>query len=74
MQMMIKLFATFREGRFKVESWERSEGTKVVDILNELNIKTEDVAILLRNGRDVGVNDVLHDGDIVSLFPPVGGG
>lgn len=43
-------------------------------ILEELNIKVEEVAILLINGRDGMADTLLKDGDVLSLFPPVGGG
>lgn len=74
MQIEIRLFATFREGRFKKEIWELPEGTKVIDILNRLEIKPEEVAILLVNGLDAEPERILKDGDYISLFPPVGGG
>lgn len=74
MHITIKLFATFREGRFKVEEWELPEGTKAEEILRRLNIKSGEVAILLINGRDAAPDKTLNPGDIISLFPPVGGG
>jgi len=74
MKVEIRLFATFREGRFKKEVWELPEGTKVIDVLNRLGIKPEEVAILLVNGMNAESEYVLKDGDYISLFPPVGGG
>lgn len=74
MKVEIRLFATFREGRFKKEVWELPEGTKVIDVLERLGIKPEEVAILLVNGLNVSFDHTLKDGDYISLFPPVGGG
>ncbi|GAV22624.1 MoaD/ThiS family protein [Carboxydothermus pertinax] len=74
MKIEIRLFATFREGRFKKEVWELPEGTKVIDVLQRLKINPEEVAILLVNGLDGTPEQVLNDGDYISLFPPVGGG
>lgn len=74
MQVEIRLFATFRSGRFKKEVWELPLGTKVIDVLNRLGIKPEEVAILLVNGLDAEPERILKDGDLISLFPPVGGG
>lgn len=74
MQVTIKLFATFREGRFKVEVREMPEESRVGDVLQSIGISVEEVAICLVNGRDSSVQTVLADGDTLSLFPPVGGG
>lgn len=74
MKITVRLFATFREGREKVQIMELSEDTIPLDIVNSLNIDKSQVAILLINGRDGSLNSILKDGDIISLFPPVGGG
>lgn len=74
MQLTIKLFATFREGRFKVEDREFPEGSRAGDVLNSLEITQEEVAICLVNGRDADMHRILSKGDTLSLFPPVGGG
>jgi len=73
-RVTIKLFATFRDGRFKVEERELSEGTCVLDVIQPLNITPEEIAICLRNGKDANEHTVLNDGDTLALFPPVGGG
>ena len=74
MLIIVKLFATFRDGRFKVKEFEYPEGTRVQDVLQPLNITPEEIAILYRNGKDVKPETVLNDGDTLALFPPVGGG
>ncbi|HBV86390.1 MoaD/ThiS family protein [Desulfosporosinus sp.] len=74
MRVTVKLFATFRDGRFKVEERELPEGSKVMSVLEPLNIKPEEVAICLVNGQNVDEQHVLNDGDTIALFPPVGGG
>jgi sulfur carrier protein len=74
MKVTIKLFATLRDGRFKVENRELPKESRVKDILSSLGIAPEEVAICLVNGRDVNDNHVLSDGDTLALFPPVGGG
>jgi len=70
----VKLFATFREGRFKVEERDLPQESKVLDVLEPLNISPEEIAICLVNGRNVNEQHVLNDGDTIALFPPVGGG
>ena len=74
MNIEVRLFATFREGRQKKYFLQVEEDTKIVDILNKLNIDEEEVSIMLLNGIDGEGNRSLSEGDILSLFPPVGGG
>lgn len=74
MKITVRLFATFREGREKVQIMELPEGTAPLNIINTLNIDKSMISILLINGRDGSLDNVLKDGDIISLFPPVGGG
>ncbi|EDU36884.1 molybdopterin synthase sulfur carrier subunit [Clostridium sporogenes] len=75
MKIEVRLFAYFREGRDKKYFMEiNKENITPRHILEKLNIKVEEVAILLINGRDGNVDTLLKDGDVLSLFPPVGGG
>lgn len=74
MKVTVKLFATFRQGRQKVMEMELPDGTTTEDIIEGLGIKKSEVAILLINGRDGQLNRPLVEGDLVALFPPVGGG
>ncbi|MEG0857065.1 MAG: MoaD/ThiS family protein [Terrisporobacter sp.] len=74
MEIEVRLFATFREGREKKQKIKINENTILLDIIELLNIDEEEVAIMLLNGRDGASDRLLKDGDIVSLFPPVGGG
>lgn len=70
----VRLFATFREGREKKYFLELSKGTTILDILNRLKINEEEASIILLNGIDGDSTRELSDGDVLSLFPPVGGG
>lgn len=74
MRVTVKLFASFRDGRFKVEERDLPEESRVLDILELLNIMLEEIAICLVNGRNVNEQFVLKNGDTLALFPPVGGG
>lgn len=74
MKIEIRLFATFREGREKKQVLEIAEDMNIIDILKILNIDKEEVSILLLNGMDGGFDRKFKDGDILSIFPPVGGG
>lgn len=74
MEVEVRLFATFREGREKKQKIKISENTTILDIIKILNIDENEVAIMLLNGRDGNSDRMLNDGDVISLFPPVGGG
>ena len=74
MEVNVKLFATLRDGRFKVEKADVSENTQIKDVITKYNIPEQEVKICLLNGRDAEFNQKLQNGDTLSLFPPVGGG
>ncbi|MFO7887411.1 MAG: MoaD/ThiS family protein [Eubacteriales bacterium] len=75
MNVEVRLFATFRNGRFKKKNIEIVENeTKVKDLLNELGIKEEEVALIIVNGIHSNVDRKLEEGDTLALFPPVAGG
>jgi molybdopterin synthase sulfur carrier subunit len=74
MKITVKLFATFRIGRDKIQIMDLQEGTTPESIVDELGIDVKDIAILLINGRDGEINSTLIDGDVLAIFPPVGGG
>ena len=70
----VRVFATLRKGRDKIIMMDAQNITTARDILRTLAIPAEDVAILLINGFHHKPDDAVVDGDIVALFPPVGGG
>ena len=70
----VRLFATLREGRGKVQHLEATEISVAADIIQRMNIPMEEVAILLINGFHQKPETPVKDGDIVAIFPPVGGG
>ena len=53
---------------------EVKEDTTIADILKVLNIDENEVAIMLLNGKDGPSDRQVNDGDVISLFPPIGGG
>lgn len=74
MKVRVKLFATLRNGREKDKVYELNEKTKIKDVIEMLNIDRGDVKILLINGQDADFETELNEGDVVAIFPPVGGG
>ena len=51
-----------------------AEASTAADLLRRFEIPKEEVAILLINGFHSKPEDPVKDGDVISLFPPVGGG
>ena len=74
MKITVKLFATFRNGRFKLAEPEHPEGTVCRTIILGLGLTEEEIGVVLVNGRHATLDHVLHEGDTLSLFPLVGGG
>ena len=74
MQITVKLFASLRMGRFKAEQWELPSESTVDQVFSRLGLQSKEVSILRVNGRDVQDGHRLADGDVVTLFPPMGGG
>ena len=70
----VRLFATFREGREKIYYMDAEKIKKASDALDILEIPKEEVAICLINGRHSSVDTEVQNGDILAVFPPVGGG
>ena len=74
MKVEVRLFATLRQNRFRNRELDAPEQGTVEEVLRQLHIDSQEVAILLVNGRDATIGQPLHDGDVVSLFPLVAGG
>ena len=79
MEIEVKLFATLRDylpkgsGQFSCKM-EIDGQTRIKEILAKLNIPPEIPKIILVNGVHGKPAQVLKEGDVVSLFPPVAGG
>ena len=74
MVVEVRLFATFRENRFKTKEMELSADTRIAGLLKLLKIPKEHVGILLANGRSAQLDTELASKDVVSIFPAIGGG
>ena len=70
----VRLFAGLRQGRQKVYQMETDAIKTVQDVMDVLEIRRSEVNILLVNGFHQKPETELKEGDIVSLFPAVGGG
>ena len=70
----VRLFAGLRQGRQKIYQMEPELIKNVQDIMDVLAIQRKEVNILLINGFHQKPETEVKDGDVVSLFPAVGGG
>lgn len=74
MQVTVKLFASFRDGRVPVQTCQFAPGTTVRDVVVQKGIPLEEIGIMLVNCRHVDLDRELHDGDLLAVFPLLGGG
>ena len=70
----VKLFATFRNNRFKSKAMEVADDFTVGGILEELEIPVDQAGVLLVNGLSSGVEQGLAENDVLAVFPAIGGG
>lgn len=74
MHVTVKLFATLRKDRFDEKDLELTDGVTAGEIINRIGIPSTEVTLILINGRHSVHEAKLVDGDILALFPPIGGG
>jgi len=74
MKLTIKLFATFRQGRFDIAERVFAPGTTVGQIVDQLDLPREKLGILMVNSRHVQLERVMAEGETLAIFPLVGGG
>ena len=75
MHVLVKLFAQYREGRFKAEPREYAIGTTAQMVIDDLELeRVSPLGVLMVNSRHVQPSYCLQEGDIIALFPKVGGG
>jgi molybdopterin converting factor small subunit len=74
MLVEVRLFATFREGRFNKKQLDVCDGYLLCDLLKQLDIPLNRVGILLVNGRNTSSQYKLIENDVISIFPAIAGG
>ena len=74
MEIEVRLFATFRVGRWKSKRLSFEGEIRIIDILDSLQIKKEELGMVLINGAYSETDTKLKDGDIIAIFPPLAGG
>ncbi|MFW9900437.1 MAG: MoaD/ThiS family protein [Candidatus Thorarchaeota archaeon] len=75
-KVTVKFFATLRQYGPTKEDLVIPENSEIKLLFEKYKIpKEERKAIILVNGRPhKGLKTILHDKDIISIFPPIGGG
>jgi molybdopterin synthase sulfur carrier subunit len=74
MEITVKLFASLREGRFKEQKQQQADGTTILNVVDQLNIPYSELGIIFLNGKHAQLETELKTGDVLAIFPPVGGG
>jgi len=74
MNITVKLFASFRTGRFDIETGDYPAGTTVADVADSLKLPHSELGIMMVNSRHVKLDRQLVDGETLALFPLLGGG
>ncbi len=74
MQITVKLFATFRVGRFVARTLEYPAGTRIAHVIRDLQIPEGQIGMIMVNGRHAEPDQELYGGESLALFPLVGGG
>jgi ThiS family. len=74
MRFTVKLFAYFRDNRFRAEVREYPEGTTVEEVIRSLGIDLEEVGVTMINSRHCTLDQVPAENDQLAIFPAIGGG
>lgn len=74
MQLTVKLFAYFRDNRFKQQRMEFPGGTTVEDIIRSLGVPLDEVGVTMINSRHCELSQVPAEDDQLAVFPAIGGG
>lgn len=74
MHVTVRLHGSFRVGRFREEVRAYPEGTAAAQVVLDLDIPLTQPDIVIINDERATLDRVLHDGDLLALFPLVAGG
>lgn len=74
MEITVRLYLTFRTGRFCTQTRECPAGVTAAEVARSLTIRDADIGMVLVNSRQAELEQELLPGDTLALFPVVGGG
>jgi molybdopterin converting factor small subunit len=70
----IKLFAQFRNGRFKEARQPFAPGIDCRQVILGLGFNLGEMGIVMVNGQHASLDQPLNENDTLALFPLIGGG
>jgi len=74
MKIIIKLFATLRDCGPDIQEKSVSEGSSVASVIDSLSLPEDIPLLTIVNGVHTDPQEKLKEGDVLAIFPPVGGG
>jgi sulfur carrier protein len=74
MDVEVRLFESLKKHQPEGARVRLAAGSRVNDLLDALGISMDDVGILIINQSDGRFDQLLRNGDVVTLIPPIGGG
>jgi len=79
LKIEVRVFATLRRyvpelGVGEPKKMELPEGTTFDELRKQLGLPAEEIKIIMRNGIQAEMGDVIADGDRIAYVPAVGGG
>lgn len=73
-RVTVKLFAFFRENRFKKQEQSFPPDSTVRDVVLAQGIDPEEVGVTMINSRHCTLDRIPVQGDQLAIFPVIGGG
>jgi sulfur carrier protein len=74
MDVEVRLFASLKKRQPESGKVSLASNARVGDLLEALGISMDEVGILMVNRADGCFDQLLKNGDVVTLIPPIGGG
>lgn len=74
MKITVKLFATLRDFGPEIQEMSISDDSSIEKVISSLNLPEDMPLLKIVNGVHTDQKEKLKEGDVLALFPPVGGG
>lgn len=74
MMITVKLVGMFRTDRFETENFDFPSDTRVLSVIESLELPKGLIGIILINGVHSGEQDILKEGDFLTILPLLDGG